>query len=96
MKERSAKTTIQLFGLGSALMIPLSSVFEVVPFSPTLYSGITLVFVYFIANPRMLSSSYKENKNIPRQEIVIPYALGLGALLMILGLIEIGIGYSAT
>ncbi len=56
MTERGTKIVIYVFAVGSALFVPLSSYIKIGVLTPTMYAGVTLVMVYFAANPRLLNS----------------------------------------
>ena len=92
MNERSTRIAIQIFAVGSALLVPISASMQIGPLTPTMYAGITLLMVYFAANPKLLNASRSEWKKAIQQGPVVPIALALGVMLMIIGIIEAGIG----
>ena len=96
MTERGTKIVIYVFAVGSALFVPLSSYIKIGVLTPTMYAGVTLVMVYFAANPRLLNSSRAEWKDEIQQGPAAPIALFLGILLVIIGVIEAGVNIVAT
>jgi len=96
MNERRTKIAIHVFAVGSALLIPLSAFVETGPLTPTIYAGITLVMVYFAANPKLLNASRSEWKNTVKQGPAIPIALALGVVLIIIGIVEAGVRIGAA
>ncbi len=96
MTDRGTKIAIYVLAIGSALLVPLSGHMKIGVFAPTIYAGFTLVMVYFSANPKLLNSSHSEWKKETQKGPAIPIALFLGAVLMIIGLIEAGVEAVAT
>ena len=96
MNERKTKTVINVFTIVSALFVPISAYIKIGPLTPTIYAGSTLVMVFFAANPKLLNASRPEWKAIIHQGPAAPIALFLGAMLVILGIIEAGVRSGAT
>ena len=96
MNERKTKIAINVFTIGVALFVPLSAYLKIGPFTPTVYAGFTLVMVYFAANPKLLNASKAEWKIIVHQGPAAPIALFLGIMLVIIGIVEAGVRFSAT
>lgn len=96
MTEGSAKYVANAFAVVSALFVPIASYVHMGPFTPTCFAGASMAMIYAAANPKLLIVSRSEWKSVASGGTVAPIALVLGALLMIIGLIEAGVRGSAT
>jgi len=88
MNERKAKYIASGFATVSALLVPVASFINMSPLNTTGLAGATLVMVYFAANARLLVTSRAEWREVLRHGTAIPIAFILGALLMVIGVIE--------
>ncbi len=96
MTEGSAKYVANGFAVVSALLVPVASYVNIAPLTPTCFAGAAMVMIYVAANPKLLTISRSEWRGIASRGTVAPIAFVLGALLMVIGLIEGGIRGSAT
>lgn len=88
MNERTAKYVASGFAAASALFVPIASFVDMRPLNPTALAGATLVFVYFAANPQLLVTPRTEWQQVSRRGTNARIAFVLGALLIVLGVIE--------
>lgn len=84
MSKRGTTIAIYIFIIGSALQIPISGLMKTGPFTSTMYAGITLVMLYFLANIELLNAPHSDWKSKLQKGAKIPIALYLGALLMVI------------
>jgi vacuolar-type H+-ATPase subunit I/STV1 len=96
VNERRAKIAITVIAVVSALLIPLSAFIEMGPFNSTVYAGWTLVAVFLSANPKLLVSAWKENREVAEKGYAVLIALYLGSLLMLLGFVVQVLSNDAT
>jgi hypothetical protein len=96
MNERTARYIAYGFAAVSALGVPATSLANMAPLNATLFAGATLVMIYFAENPRLLVASRQEYDESVRRGLAIPLVLVLGALLIIIGVVEAIVRSRAT
>jgi len=84
MTERGSRIAIAIFTIGTAILIPASTL-PGMPFNPTIYAGFTLINLYLMANQKLLVVSHTERNDLIRRGMSIPIALYLGIFLEIVG-----------
>jgi 4-hydroxybenzoate polyprenyltransferase len=96
MTERTAKYVASVFAAVSAVLAPLAYVVDIRPLNATAVAGATLVLVYFAANPQLLVTPRMQWEDVSRRGTRVRIAFALGALLMIIGIVEAVVRSRAT
>lgn len=96
MNERTAKHIASGCAAVAALLVPVVSLVDMRPLNATAVSGATLVIVYFAANPQLLVTSRAQWQEVSSRGTNARIAFVLGALLMLIGLIQAVVASRAT
>ena len=88
MSASTAKYLAAAFAVVSALGAAVALIVDMRPLNTTAFAGATLVLVYFAANPQLLVTSRAEWQQVSRRATNVRIAFVLGALLIIIGVIE--------
>jgi hypothetical protein len=96
MDERTAKYVASGFAAVAALFVPVVSFVDMRPLNATAVAGATLVIVYFAANPQLLVTPRAEWQAVSRRGTNARIAFILGAILMIIGIIQAVVSSRAT
>ncbi len=96
MNERTAKYVASGFAAVAALFVPVAALVDMRPLNATALAGATLVMVYFAANPQLLVTPRANWQEVSRRGTNARIAFVLGALLIIIGLIETVVTSRAT
>jgi hypothetical protein len=96
MSERTAKYVASGFAAVAALGVPVASLVDMTPLNATALAGATLVMVYFAANPQLLVTPRAEWRDVSSRGTNARIAFVLGALLIIIGVIEAVVTSRAT
>ena len=84
------------FAAVAALLVPVAYVVDMSPLNTTALAGATLMLIYFAANPQLLVTPRAEWQAVSRRGTKVWIAFGLGALLMIMGVLEAVVRSRAT
>lgn len=96
MNERTAKYVASGFAAVTALFVPVATLVDMRPLNATALAGATLVMVYFAANPQLLVTPRAGWQEVSRRGTNARIAFALGALLIVIGLIESVVASRAT
>lgn len=96
MNERTARYVASGFAAVSALFVPIASLIDMRPLNATALAGATLVMVYFAANPQLLVTPRTQWREVSRRGTSARISFVLGALLIIIGLIQAVVTSRAT